>query len=174
MAWQVELIEVLRVLVNDLTETPVYSDQTLKRVLLVAGLQLSQELVFSQTYLADVVQAEFTPDPTVTASRDESFINLVCLKAACIIDRGAAATAAKQAIAVKDGSSAIDLRGVSAGKLALLAKGWCAVFEDAKLEYQSGQVRVAGAAVMTPFRTCVSNGRGMYVIAPGRSREGGY
>jgi hypothetical protein len=171
MAWQDEMIIILRTLVSDVTAIT-YSDDTLATTLVVAGRYVSQELVFSQRYACDVVNQAITPDPSVAASRDESFINLTCYKAACFIDRGSAIIAAQQAISVKDGSSSVDLRGILEGKLKLLDKGWCAVYDDAKLEYQAGQVRIAGAAVMGPFRVYArSIGSGFFTSVPGRERE---
>jgi len=161
MAWDTEMIEILRVLVNDMGDTPSYSNERLRRVLVVAALQVSGELSFSHDFKVKIEQPSIIPDPTDEegGSRDESFINLCCLKAACIIDRGAAILAAKQAIAIKDGSSAIDLRGNLQGKLKLLEKGWCAVYEDAKIEYlTSHSGGIAGAAVMTPFRLYARGG----------------
>jgi hypothetical protein len=94
------------------------------------------------------------------------------LKAACIIDRGAASIAAKQAIRVHDGNSSIDLRGAMIGKIALLkAGGWCAVYEDAKLEYQTGQVRIAGAAIMSPFRLYAQGYSSQDSFSSPRSRD---
>lgn len=153
MAWQDTMGEILRSMVDDLDDdNRKFTDERLERVLVVAAFQVSQELEFSQTFVSVFDNTEITPDPTLTATKDDSFTNLTCMKAACIIDRGSAATAASQAIAVKDGTSSIDLRGILGGKLKLLEKGWCAVYDDAKFEYQSGSVRIAGAAVMTPFR----------------------
>lgn len=161
MPWQDDMTEILRVLVNDTEDTPTYSDSKLERVLVVAAFQVIRELEFSQDFVVNVAQTSITPDPTATATKDESFVNLVTIKAACIIDRGSAVVAAGRAISVRDGGSSVDLRGVFGAKLQLLQKGWCAVYEDAKLEYQAGQVRVAGAVVMTPFRL-FSGGLGDY------------
>lgn len=152
MAWEEEAVEILRVLANDLAETPTYSDERLQRVILVAAKQVSDELTFSQTFVVDIMGCTITPDPTATATRDDSYMNLVCIKAACIIDRGSAAQAAGQAIAVKDGSSAIDLRDTVAGRLKLLDKSWCKVYQDTKEEFLYNTSGVAGAAVIGPFR----------------------
>lgn len=148
-----ELITLLRVLVNDLAAAT-YTDQSLSQVLAVAGHFVVQEMKFSQPFAVDIVGQTVMPDPTDTAggTRDDSFVNLCCLKAACIIDRGEAKTTASQAINLVDNGSRVDLTEMARAKIALLQKGWCAVYGDAKLEYLSGQVRVAGAAVMTPFR----------------------
>ncbi len=161
MAWQDDMTELLRVMVNDMDTPQAYSDDKLLRVLMVGAFQVLQQLTFNNSYSISIANQTITPDPTVTAFYDPSFINLVTMKAACIIDRGAAIVAAQRAISVRDGGSAVDLRGVFQGKLALLEKGWCAVYEDARLEYQAGKVRVAGALVMTPFRLYAQGGYGL-------------
>lgn len=166
MAWQDSMVEILRVMVDDLNDNVrKFTDDRLQRVLVTAAFQVSQGLIFAHTYVSDFNNVEIVPDPTdtINETNDDSFINLTCLKAACIIDRGSAVTAASQAISVKDGTSAIDLRGILDGKLKLLYRGWCTVFEDARLEYQTGQVRIAGAAVMTPFRV-FGQGRSVHGI----------
>lgn len=155
MAWQAELDILLRVLIND-TETPQsFSNSRLEQVIVVAGRLVVQELDFSIAYSMDVVNISITPDPTDTvgSTRNDSFINLVCAKAACIVDRGSALKAASQAIRVKDGASEVDLRDTFKAKLALLNKGWCAVYEDMKDEYIVSQTGVVvGAAILSPFR----------------------
>lgn len=150
-----EMTELLRVMLLDFDSTK-YTDENLTRVLMVAAFQVSQELDFDNDYSVNIVGVDISPDPTDTDTRDDAFINLTCIKAACIIDRGSAAIAASQAISVRDGSSAIDLRGPLQGKLALLKDGWCKVYEDAKYEHQRGDGVIAGIAVTTPFRTLYS------------------
>jgi hypothetical protein len=152
MAWQDDMIEVLRVLVNDLDSPPTYSDDKLERVLVVAALQVLQEVSFSQAFAVSLARGTIAPDPTAAATADESFVNMTCLKAACIMDRSSAIVAANRAVSAREGGSSFDLTGIFAAKVALLEKGWCAVYEDAKFEYKLGRVAVAGAAVMTPFR----------------------
>lgn len=157
---------VLRAMVNDLTAAT-YDDDTLETTLVVAAFQVKAEgLRFAQDFRADIGNVEIVPDPTLDATRDDSFANLVTLKAAGIIDQGAALTAASQAIFVKDGKSSIDLRGVFGAKFKLLEKGWGTAYEDAKFEYQAGAVRVAGQVIMTPFRLFADGGWG----APGDDR----
>lgn len=153
MSWDEDMVGILRVMVND-PESSVYTDARLEQLLLVGAFQVCQELDFSHDFVVNFPNETITPDPTEEATRDDSFVNLACLKAACIADRGGAILAARQAIAVKDGASAIDLRGNLQGKLRLLEKGgWCAVYQDAKLEYLTNASKsIAGAAIMTPFR----------------------
>lgn len=152
MAWQDDMVEILRVMVNDMDTTQTYTDDKLLRVLVVSCFQVISELQFAQTYTVSISNQTLSPDPTVEGTTDQSFVNLVTQKAACVIDRGSAIIAASRAISVRDGGSSVDLRGVFQGKLALLEKGWCAVYADTKLEYQMNGAAVAGAVVMTPFR----------------------
>jgi hypothetical protein len=156
MAWQDVMVIMLRAMVDDLDDTSrKFTDDRLEQTLAVGAFQVLRELTFSTSYVVDVVKIKITPDPTdsVNGTNDESFVNLATLKAACIIDRGAASTAAGQAIAVKDGTSAIDLRGILDGRMKLLAKGgYCSVYKETKTEYQVNQSTSAGAAVMSPFR----------------------
>ncbi len=170
MAWQDDATEVLRVLVNDMDSPQTYSDDKLERVLVVAAFQVLLEATFSQDFVVSISNASILPDPTLGAGKDESFVNLFCLKSACIIDRGGAVAAAQRAISVRDGSSAVDLRGVFGAKLQLLEKGWCAVYEDSKLDYQAGRSRVAGAAIVSPFRLFATGGYGGY-LGSDRNRD---
>lgn len=163
---------ILQMLVNDPTGTT-YTTDILTRCLVVAAFQVKQDADFSAAYVTDIVGLTITPDPVDMDQPDESFVNLVCLKAACILNRGAAVVAANRAIAVRDGSSSIDLRSVVLSQLKLLEKGWCAVYDDQLFRYQSDQFNgFAGAAVMTPFRTVLTGGGlGMYASVPGRDRN---
>lgn len=154
MAWQDEMIPTLRVMLGDLSETaPTYSDDSLEQTLLVAAKQVTAALVFDRAYAASVQNGTLSPDPTLGDAANESFVNLVTLKAACILDRTEASLSARRAIVVRDGSSMIDLSKVAESKVRLIEKGWCAVYADAALEYQYRRTQgVAGAAVMGPIR----------------------
>jgi hypothetical protein len=158
MAWSDEMLPFLRVLVDDTGAQQVYSDTQLQQALLVAAFQVNVEMKFNEAFTIDILGVSITPDPTAEPSRDDSFVNLVELKAACIIDRGSAASAARRAIVTRDGVNHFDLRGPAENKIKLLDKGWCAAYADAKEEYQAGLVRTAGAAVLSPFRFYVNGG----------------
>lgn len=152
--WQAEMITLLRVLVDDLASPQTYTDGRLTQVLAVAAQIVSTELNFANDFKVNIQALTIEPNPTDRSStRDDNFINLVCIKAACLIERGETRKSVGQGIAIRDGSSSIDLRGSMDGRLKLLEKGWCAVYEDTKLEYQASRNgTIAGAAIMTPFR----------------------
>jgi hypothetical protein len=154
LAWQDEMTPTLRVMLGDVDETsPTYSDDRLEQLLALAAKQVSSEARFDQAFVGNVENALITPDPTAAATKDDNFVNLVTIKACCIMDLADARVAANRALLVKDGNSAVDLSKVSAEKRALLSKGWCAVYADAKFEYQNARTSgVAGALIIGPFR----------------------
>jgi hypothetical protein len=141
-------------LIDDLSSPQTYNDKRLTQVLAVAAQLVTNELNFPSKFRVDIQALTIEPSPVDREStRDENFINLVCIKAACLIDRGETRKSVGQGIAIRDGSSSIDLRGSMDGRLRLLEKGWCSVYDDTKLEYQANRNgTIAGAAIMTPFR----------------------
>lgn len=163
MAWQTSSIQILRVLINDLDCTPTYDDERLEKVLLVAGYQLKELLDFVNHYTIDINAGTITPDPTDSTTKDDSFVNLMCMKAACIVDRGNASLAAGNALIATEGRSSINLATVAAARQKLLLSGgWCPAYEEAILDYQANSAQTAGAAIMTPFRTMVGYGDSVY------------
>lgn len=155
--WQAETIEILRVFIDDMDdENPTYSDEKLERVLLVAAFNINTSVDFVNDYTVDIQTSTLTPDPTDPDTTDDAFVNLMCLKAACIIDRGRAITASEQAVSIKEFSTNVNLSTVAAAKQKLLEKGgWCPVFEEELVKYQLSANGVVGAAVLGPFRTTV-------------------
>jgi len=181
MAWQDELCAVTRVMVGDYAGTT-YSSGNLEMVLVVSALQVSNAMNFNVAYDVDIPNVNIIPDPTfigdpitkVGGTRDENFMNLVCMKAACLLDKGEARVAATQSIRVQDGKSSVDLTGIAKAKLELLARGgWCQAYEDAKMEYLAGQTRLVGAAILTPFRVFAYGG-GFFESVPGWGRHQPY
>lgn len=174
MAWEDDMTEMLRVLVDDMDEPPVFSDEKLLRVLTVAAFQVSSQLTFDHNFAVSISAQTISPDPTAAAYSNPSFLNLTTTKAACIINQGSAMTAAARAIVVRDGGSMVDLRAIFGAKFKLIEQGWCAVYEDMKFEYQAGSVRVAGAAVLGPFRLYARGGFGWGqdgYLGGGRNRD---
>lgn len=157
--WYAEFVTLLRVLLDDLSSPQTYNDKRLIQVIAVAAQLVTTELSFASDFKVDLQALTIEPSPVDRATtRDDNFINLVTIRAACLIERGETRKAVGQGISIRDGSSAIDLRGTMDGRLKLLEKGWCAVYEEAKLEFQFARVgSVAGAAILSPFRLFVNN-----------------
>jgi hypothetical protein len=152
MAWQTELPIIIRHLIDDLNETPTYNDNRLVELILVCAQLLQQEVSFEQIFIVDVDEYTISPDPTNrnANTRDDGFISLVCLKCASILTRSEFRISAGQGIAIKDGASSIDLKGVAQSKKQV-ADFYQNTFEEAKLCYVAGS-RTAGEIIVTPFK----------------------
>jgi hypothetical protein len=156
MSWQDDSLVILRALVNDTDETaPTYDDDRIEELTCVGAKQVVAELRLREKYSVDLDNVEISPDPTVGG--DDSFMNLALLAARVIILSGEAKVAANQAIAIKDGPSAIDLKDIAKHK-AKLAEDARKDYAAAKLEYQLGGGSdgygglPAGHAVVGPIR----------------------
>lgn len=152
MAWNDSMVLMLRLTIDDMDSTDYkYEDDRLEQQLLLAA-QLMQggEITFPNTYTISVSEITLSPDPTVVG--DNVFINLVVLKAACLLEKTETRLAAEQGIDISDVGSRIALTGRAQNKIALLQKGgFCEDYKKAKQEYLLG-VMNPGLAVLSPFR----------------------
>jgi hypothetical protein len=116
MHWQAHTKLMVRTLINDLDETNyTYTDSRIDSTVAVAAQLVVLELDFKYLYTVDVIEQTIDPDPI----EDSVFINLVVYRAAILIVGGEVKLESGNAISIKDGPSAIDLRGVSSTLLSL-------------------------------------------------------
>jgi hypothetical protein len=149
MSWQEEFPIIIRYMINDISAPQTYTDDGLRELALISALRTNAEISFPNMYTVDIVGSGLSPDPTA-APRDDNFISLVSLKAAYTLAFAEAKTSAGQGIAIKDGSSSIDLKGVAQYKFSL-AQDLKSQYDDAKLAYQGGN-HIIGSAILSPFR----------------------
>ena len=150
MSWQGQLSTMVRYLVNDVEpESYKYSDKRIETTILVSAQIVTLEVDLNNVYSINVEQCYLSPDPTDQATQDNAFINLVSLKSAIIIIGGEVRTEASNAISIKDGPSAIDLRGV-ASTLAILYKDLSDKYTKLLLDYRAGG-SIAGKAILGPY-----------------------
>lgn len=149
MSWQSTLPVMVRYLINDVDNTNYkYSDSRIEKTIVVGAQFVSLELEFRNTYSIDIANNIITPDPTDAGTLDSSFINLVAIKTACIIVGSEMKTEAANAISIKDGPSAIDLRGVSS-TLSVLYKDLCSKYDETADLYRfTGET---GQAILGPY-----------------------
>ena len=156
MAWQDTMIIMLRVVIDDMGSNPTYSDSRLEEVIVVSANLTKQDVDFNNDYTIGVTDLSIDPDPT-TSPTDNAFLNLVTLKAACLLANSEYKTEANNAISIRDGSAAIDKRGVAAAK-----KDWkdsiCKDYERAEREYKLGNSN-AGASIVGPYNLYSDRGR---------------
>ena len=150
MAWQTEMVRILRHIINDLDSSNYsFSDTRLEETILVATQLILTEIDFDKTYTVDVDALALDPDPTTSSDKDDPFISLVSLKAACVILGSEVRTNSLNAVSVKDGASTIDMKGISAGLMSLY-KDLCGKYDQAVLQYKAGN-SVVGHAILSPY-----------------------
>jgi len=150
MPWQDETIPTLRVLVNDLDSTSYqYSDDRLAQTLVVAAKLINQEIDFDNDYIVSIENVTITPDPVDAG--DEIYVNMMILKAACIIDHSTFRTKALiEGVKAALGPANLSVAGNLAGFKTLLEVGPCASFIELKEQIQWGNVNIV-KAILSPF-----------------------
>lgn len=149
MSWQETTTVMVRMLIDDLDPTVYkYSNERIETTVLVSSQFVNSAADFPESYVADLAQFTLTPDPTLSTPQDNDYINLVCLKAACLILSNEAKASAHKSVMVKDGPSTIDLRNTS-GTLMGLAKDSCEKFNQMLMDYKAGK-SIAGQSILGP------------------------
>jgi hypothetical protein len=152
---------IVRHLIDDLDAAKYkYSPTRVETAILVSAQLTTMNVDFNNSYTINVESCSLSPDPTDTDTKDNPFINLVSLRTACIILGGEIRSESGNAISIKDGPSAIDLRGVSQ-VLATLYKDLSDRYDHTLLEYRAGN-SIAGHAILGPYSPgsdSVSNNR---------------
>ena len=149
MPWQNEMTLIVRHLVNDLDSSSyIFTDSRLEEAVLVSAQLASLEIDFENTYTIDVDSVSLSPDPTESSNKDDSFINLVSLKTAQMLLGSELKTHSLNAISLRDGPSALDLRGIVAG-LKILFDDINKRNDEAVMQYKLNGV--VGQAVLGPY-----------------------
>ena len=147
MAWQDDMVSMLRVVIDDAGSNPEYTDARLEEVIVVAAQFTKKDVDFDNDYTISISDVSITPDPATNS--DHPFINLVTLRAACLLANSEYKTEGARAISVRDGSSSIDQRGVADSR-----KNWrdmiCQDYASAEREYRMGNSQ-AGKAILGPY-----------------------
>lgn len=149
MSWQTELTTMVRTLINDLGDTPEYSDSRIEQCLVVSAKYVQFDIVLDHSYLVDVVSSTISPDPTI--DNDEIFIMLTALKAACLIDQGTLRTkAAMEGVKAALGPASLSVGGSASAWEKILNHGPCKLYSDL-VEHWDVSNASAIAAVLGPF-----------------------
>ena len=153
MTWDVNLVLMLRVLINDFNAPQTNTDTYLQRVLVAAGIFVNSQIELPEDYIYDISAVTITPDPLV--SEDAISEALIPLKAACIINQGDFQKAIGQGIKVRDGDTAIDTSVGFRGYKDILELGPCAAYDKLLWDLQRINTDSVGAslnAVLGAFR----------------------
>jgi hypothetical protein len=146
MPWKIDLVLMLRSIIGDLDKSK-FTDERLKQILVVGAYNVLNDADFSETYTVNVAEISISPDPI--SQSDTDFTTLTVYKSACILLGSEVKTEAANAISIKDGPSAIDLRGVTAN-LTNLYNDLCAKYDALLKTYQYNNTLV-GQAILGPY-----------------------
>jgi hypothetical protein len=150
MSWQGQMTTIVRHMISDVDPTAyAFSDHRLETTILVAVQLTIMNVDFANTYTVNVETCTLDPDPTDVAIKDNAFIAIICLRAACIIIGSEIRKESGNAISIKDGPSSINLTGVT-NTLTVLYKDLCSKYEDTLMQFRAGS-SVAGQAILTPY-----------------------
>ena len=146
MSWKTDLVLMIRSIIGDLDKSK-FTDERLRQILVIGAYNVVGDADFSNTYTVNVAEVSISPDPIGQA--DVDFNVLTVYKSACILIGSELKTESANAISIKDGPSAIDLRGV-ANSLHVLYKDLCQKYDELLKTYQYNNTLV-GQAILGPY-----------------------
>jgi hypothetical protein len=150
MSWQTEMVFILRQIIDDLDPTNyTFSDSRLQSTILASTYLLQVELEFLNAYTIDANAGLLIPDPTGTYPKDDDFIALCSIQAGILIYRSIIKTYSLRSISIRDGSSAIDTRGV-VQNLKVIYDDLVIKFDHMRLMYQTGKYGF-GKSILGPY-----------------------
>ena len=153
MYWQVEIPIIVRTLINDLASPPLYSDDRIQQLIVVAAQYVLGNVNLQQSYTIDIVNQTISPDPSDPNSRDIDYIGFIALKSACMLDQSTFRTkAALEGIRTALGSANLSISGNLAGYKDILEQEQapCKLYDQLTLDHNIGNA-TAVRAVLSPF-----------------------
>ena len=149
MSWKTEIPIIVRTLINDLSDTPTYSDERILQVVAVAANYVQFDVVLDTSYTINVINPTITPDPTV--DYDAIFISLLSLKSACIMDQSNFRTkAAMEGIRASLGPAQLSIGGSLAGWKDIISHGPCKLYAELTDHWDISNAN-ACRAILGPF-----------------------
>lgn len=154
MTWQTEMTSIVRYIIGDVSDSPVYSDSRLQSTILISAQLIKNEATFNNSYTIDIPNSGISPDPT--DPRDDPFITLVSLKTACVIANSELKSySLTGGIKVTDGPSSIDTTGMI-NNLKNVAQNTCKDYQNALKQHMLGNA--IGVKIITGPYTQEQNG----------------
>lgn len=148
--WQDECLPMLRILINDFSSEPKYTDQRLSDILIAAAFLVNQEVAFFTQYKISVMGKTIAPDPVT--NNDDQFISFMVLKGACMADQSTYRTRALlEGIKANMGPATLEISGNLEGFSRILSIGPCAAYKEVQFQKQFGETSLSVRAILSPF-----------------------
>lgn len=155
MSWDTTFPILVRSAIGDTADPPKYTDAQLAPVILTAAFATIFNVPSLTTYTVDVENQVLTPDPTDPDTLDNTFAYILTLKASTMILLSEVRRYGQQAIAIRDGTSAIDLkRDLKA--LTALAQAYSKELESAIYYAIRSSGEYAGRMVISPYKGLIN------------------
>jgi hypothetical protein len=158
MAWDTEMVTILRVMINDLDSPYKFTDTRLKQLILSSCQIVNSDAAgyFNFEYIPDIDGLDITPDPTDrdAGTRDDNYVTLSLLRAACFVDNCNAREAARKGgVSIREYNTSLDTTGLFRAALSLLEsdKSYCAQYQESVFLHMAGESSF-GKGVFGPFR----------------------
>jgi hypothetical protein len=150
MAWQNELVLLLRHMIDDLDpDNYTFSDSRLEETILASTYILQVDIEFNNAYQVNVDEGSLIPDPTTSSPKDDDFIAMCCIQSAIVIYRSLIKTYSLRSFSISDGPSSLDTRSVVSG-LNIAYKDLVEKFEHMVLMYKTGKYGF-GKSILGPY-----------------------
>jgi hypothetical protein len=156
MSWQIEIPIITRVLINDLSDQPEYSDDRLLQLITIAAQYVKSEINLVRNYDIDIINQTITPDPSNPdpgnpLAKDSDYIGFIALKSACLLDQSTLRTrAAMEGVRASLGPAVIQVAGNIRAYQILLEEGPCNTYQELRKQYEFGNAN-AIRSMMSPF-----------------------
>lgn len=147
MCINANIILMIRALINDLDSVS-FTDDRLELLAAVAGQYVNQDL--ETNYTIDILGQDIMPDPV--DEHDNIFINLLAVKAACLIDHGnLRMRAALAGLEAKAGFASLKVGGDSFGAYKdIINLGPCGMYVAMLDDYKMGSGSICHF-ILSPF-----------------------
>jgi hypothetical protein len=156
--WDVEMVLILRHMIDDLDQPPKYTDEKLQQLVLVAAQFVQTENIFETYYTINIENFSLKPDPTKVDTRDNAFINLTLLKSACLLSSAPLIKSSGKFLRVKEGQHEFDSRGNFEGDK-FASQTFCQSYKDAKWDYSTSGNGSLGDIIIGPYRSLIEQYR---------------
>jgi len=148
--WDTDLVTMLRVLIGDLNSPQKNTDAYLQKILITAGILVSNEIDLNNDYIFDISAVTISPDPISLG--DIQVQALLPLKSACLLNQSDFRVALSQGIRVKDGDSSVDTAVSFGGYSDILKLGACAAYSKLVNQLSAAASSLVGGAVLGAYR----------------------
>ena len=149
-SWDVDLVTVLRVLIGDLNSPQKNTDLYLKKILITAGILVSNEIDLNNDYIFDITGVTIVPDPITLG--DIQVQALLPLKASCLLNQSDFRIALSQGVSIRDGDTQITTSVSFAGYADILKLGPCKSYELLVNKLNAASSSLVGGAVLGAYR----------------------